>query len=443
MFWGLILEPGKRYTTTVEKSFHVSMAALDCTTVRQDQEIMSVMLETEGQESLLCNLCKQKGILQAELDLNFLTGDTVTFTCKGSGTVHLSGYLVMDDDELAEMGEEEEDEDDVDEADSGVDASIPTKKKDNPQKRKSVSASPQQQTKKKKVVEAEEDEDEEEEEESSEDDEAVAEGVESDEEVDSEELSSDEEEDDDEDEDEDEEENANTTSKLVSSQENKKTKQGGQQQQQNQKIKSQQNTPNKQQQQQTPGGKGNKTPLANGFTPQQQQQSGKKDKKKGAGQDTPGQGGQNKTPNQQKTPGGQKTPGQQANVNTPKDKSPGAGNEGSPQKKTLEGGIVIKDIRLGNGPVAKGGKMLTVYYTGKLKSNNKVFDSTTDGAGFKFRLGRGEVIKGWDTGIGGMKVGGKRIIMCPAHMAYGQKGSPPHIPPNSSLIFEVELKAVN
>lgn len=99
-----------------------------------------------------------------------------------------------------------------------------------------------------------------------------------------------------------------------------------------------------------------------GFTPQKQQQSGKKDKKKGGGQDSPGQGGQNKTPNQQqktpnqqqKTPGGQKTPGQQANANTPK--SPGGGNEGSPQKRTLDGGVVVKDLRIGNGPVAKAGK---------------------------------------------------------------------------------------
>ncbi|KAK4883663.1 hypothetical protein RN001_006982 [Aquatica leii] len=64
------------------------------------------------------------------------------------------------------------------------------------------------------------------------------------------------------------------------------------------------------------------------------------------------------------------------------------------------------------------------------------------GAGFKFRLGKQEVIKGWDVGVVGMKVGGRRRIICPPAMAYGQKGSPPAIPPNSSLVFEVELKNV-
>lgn len=439
MFWGLILEPGKRYTTTVEKSFHVSMAALDCTTVKQDQEIMSVMLETEGQESLLCNLCKQKGVLQEKLDLNFLTGETVTFTCRGNGTIHLSGYLVSDDDdELGEMGEEEEDDEEVEEEDSGVDSSHSGKKKEIGQKRKNAAVSPQQN--KKKKVEAEEESDEDDESSEGEEDMGAEEEGESDEGDSDEMSSSDEGEDDDDDEDED----ANVTNKLVSPQENKsknKMKQGGQLQQQNQKVKSQQNTPNKPQQQQTPGGKGNKTPMANGFTPQQQQQSGKKDKKKGGGQDTPGQ---NKTPNQQKTPGGQKTPGQQqTNANTPKDKSPGGGNEGTPQKRVLEGGVVVKELRQGNGPIAKTGRLVTVYYTGKLKSNNKVFDATTEGAGFKFRLGRGEVIKGWDVGVAGMKVGSKRLIICPPNMAYGSKGSQPHIPPNSSLVFEVELKAVN
>ncbi|CAK9800084.1 46 kDa FK506-binding nuclear protein [Anthophora plagiata] len=75
--------------------------------------------------------------------------------------------------------------------------------------------------------------------------------------------------------------------------------------------------------------------------------------------------------------------------------------------------------------------------------NGKKFDSTTQGTGFKFRLGKGEVIKGWDIGIVGMKVGGKRRITIPPAMAYGAKGSPPVIPGNSTLVFEVELKNVH
>ena len=122
----------------------------------------------------------------------------------------------------------------------------------------------------------------------------------------------------------------------------------------------------------------------------------------------------------------------------PQQKQQKAGGE-----KTLSGGIKIEDIRIGNGPEAKTGKRATVYYEGRLKSNNKVFDSLKQGSGFKFGLGRGEVIKGWDIGVAGMKVGGKRRITCPPHMAYGSRGSPPAIPPNSTLVFEVELKGVN
>jgi len=84
-----------------------------------------------------------------------------------------------------------------------------------------------------------------------------------------------------------------------------------------------------------------------------------------------------------------------------------------------------------------------VYYVGKLKSNNKMFDSSTSGPGFRFRIGRGEVIKGWDVGVAGMKVGGKRRLTIPAALAYGAKGSPPVIPPNATLVFEVELRGIS
>ena len=80
-------------------------------------------------------------------------------------------------------------------------------------------------------------------------------------------------------------------------------------------------------------------------------------------------------------------------------------------KRTLVGGVMVEDLKVGNGPVAKKGKMIGMYYIGKLKANNKMFDATTSGKPFKFRLGKGEVIKGWDIGVDGMKVGGKRRII--------------------------------
>ena len=110
--------------------------------------------------------------------------------------------------------------------------------------------------------------------------------------------------------------------------------------------------------------------------------------------------------------------------------------------KTLAGGVTIKDTKEGYGPVAKKGKQVNVYYSGRLKQNGKQFDSCTSGKPFKFRLGAGEVIKGWDIGFENMKVGGKRTLTIPAPMAYGNKRVG-DIPANSTLIFDVELKAVN
>ncbi|KAG8172478.1 hypothetical protein JTE90_010054, partial [Oedothorax gibbosus] len=108
----------------------------------------------------------------------------------------------------------------------------------------------------------------------------------------------------------------------------------------------------------------------------------------------------------------------------------------------LAGGIEYEDIRPGNGLVAKKGKLVHVYYTGQLE-NNKVFDSVQQGQKpFSFKLASGQVIKGWDLGIEGMKVGGKRRLKVPPHMGYGNKRTGP-IPPNSNLYFTVELKAIS
>ncbi|XP_059611441.1 46 kDa FK506-binding nuclear protein [Phlebotomus argentipes] len=112
------------------------------------------------------------------------------------------------------------------------------------------------------------------------------------------------------------------------------------------------------------------------------------------------------------------------------------------KKTVLQGGVMVEELKVGDGPEAKQNKKVVVYYEGRLKSNNKVFDSCKAGNGFKFTIGRGEVIRGWEIGVAGMKMGGKRRITCPPKMAYGSKGSPPVIPPNSTLVFEVELRQI-
>jgi len=105
-------------------------------------------------------------------------------------------------------------------------------------------------------------------------------------------------------------------------------------------------------------------------------------------------------------------------------------------------GLEYWDIQTGTGAEAKPGSKVTVHYTGWLKNGTK-FDSSVDNhKPFEFNLGAGQVIKGWDEGVAGMKVGGKRQLRIPPKLGYGAAGVGALIPPNSVLIFDVELLAV-
>lgn len=109
---------------------------------------------------------------------------------------------------------------------------------------------------------------------------------------------------------------------------------------------------------------------------------------------------------------------------------------------TAKSGLKYADLTPGNGQEAKKGNIVSVHYTGWLE-DGKVFDSSVDrGQPFQFTLGKGEVIKGWDEGVAGMKVGGKRQLVIPSDLAYGDNGYPGAIPPKATLIFEVELLGV-
>lgn len=328
MFWGLIIEPGKKYSQTVENTFHISKATLDLSDVKDED--VTVMLDYEGQqEYILCHLSKTNK--QESLDLNFQVGDNISLFTQGSSTIHLSGYLIGDDDDdmtLGEMMEEEEEEEEEEgeeeeeetEAKQDLRAALQAKA----QKRAQPTNGKEGKAQKKAKVEMEVDDMDEEGEE--------------------------------------EEEDAKPQQQLSKKQQKK--------------LKQQQ------------GGK-----------PAQQPQKDAQPK-----------------PNQQ---------------------------DAKPSKQTLAGGLVVEDLKVGSGPEAKKGDLVAVYYKGTLQKNGKMFDQSNKGPGFKFKLGAGRVIKGWDMGIAGMKIGGKRKLIIPSQLAYGAGGAPPQIPPNSTLVFDVELKALN
>jgi peptidylprolyl isomerase len=112
--------------------------------------------------------------------------------------------------------------------------------------------------------------------------------------------------------------------------------------------------------------------------------------------------------------------------------------KGRPPKR-----LVKKDLREGDGPAAQPGQLVQVQYVGVSFKTGEQFDASWDrGQPFAFQLGAGQVIPGWDRGVAGMKVGGRRRLTIPPEQAYGEQGSPPAIGPNETLIFVIDLLAV-
>lgn len=389
-FFGIQIESGKTYTQTVENTFRVTMSALDVSALEQNKKLSRrsvLMVQTsddmEDKEFILCSLSAEK-CEQQPLDIVFSSGETVTFSIKGDLPVHLTGTYVMPEDEdfLSDDEDEEIDSDAV------------------------VSTSEEEE-----IVDSlgsSEDgmSDDMEDELSSVDDEgsplteaeiqrkfkefakANLIGIE--------ELES------------SEDENGLTTPTI-------------------EEIVSEEEVVEEVVEK-----------LPSNKTPKQPKNS---NKRKNNSND---QAKENKKP--AKAVESEKSNAAQAEAlkkdqSTEKIAKSQKQEASGPKKQVLAGGLVVEDKTGGNGAVAKPGKRVAVRYIGKLK-NGKVFDQNTKGDPFKFKLGSGEVIKGWDMGIKGMKVGGTRAITIPANLAYGSRGAPPDIPPNATLSFEVKLLAV-
>jgi len=441
IFWGLICKPGKRYETEVQEAFRMTKACIDPSSCK-DGKVTSLMVECDnGEEFIIANLSLKS--FNESLDIAFNEGEKICFKVDGTATVHLTGNL-LEDSPPGDMFDMETDSDDVEESEVEEAAAEP------PQKRKKDLVNGKAKKAKKDEGDTTVD--------------TTLGDLDDTENFAEEEDSDDDEDDDDDDDEEDDSEDtsmADTTAATEGSDDSEDDSDDEEEEEKEPEVKKTVKA--------TPKGdkkaeKVEKTPKPAEKKEKQEvktpKPAEKKQEMKTPKQDANAQkeGAVPKTPKETKTPKAEaKTPKQEAktpkqegktpkvDAKTPKEEGK-SGKEvqtpGKTPKRTMKGGIQVEDVKEGSGPECKPGNMVGMYYEGRLKSNNKKFDGLKDGKPFKFKLGSGQVIKGWDIGVLGMKVGGKRKLIIPPKLGYGTTGAPPDIPPNSTLVFDIECKFV-
>jgi len=454
-FFGLIVKPDKRYESSQADSFRITKACLEPSTAGDVNQITSLFVESNSEEFIVANLSKRN--LESTLNLEFSEGeDKVAFKVSGPGTVHITGNILREEDLDMDdmMGDDSEEEEDM----TGGKLSLNLNKRklaENTDKSKKIKVNG-------KAEESSSDD-----EESSDDDEDdeedgmdstldttrgdldstnnFAEEEDSDDDDDSGEEDDEEEDDDDDDDtDDDDEEDDDQPEEKKKTNESKKELNGSlSMSSKNEKLKAQAKTPQKEVKPAKPDAitPKPKTPKPDVKTPKPDAMTPKPKTPKPEAK-TPKPDAKTPKPDAKTPKGDAKTPKGDAKTPKPDAKSPKQQEPNTPKtpKSVKKGGVIIEDIKIGTGQDVKKGRHIGMYYCGRLKSNNKQFDACQSGKPFKFRLGAGEVIKGWDVGLMGMKVGGKRRLTIPAPLAYGSSGAPPDIPGNATLVFDVECK---
>lgn len=479
IFWGLVVKPGKRYETEVQEPFRITKACLEPATA--GGKVSSVFVECDNNEEFIIANLNAKTFNET-IDLSFNEGEKICFKVDGPGTVHLTGNLLDDPPpDMLPGGEWSEEESGESEEEDTIEAGKKIQEVSEKEAVKILKRKKEQvgdvKPKKAKVEEmdttadtsvgdlddtdnfaeendSESDDDEDSDADSDSDEENTTVGDVTTDMADTTAASDDD--DDSSDEESDEEESkpepvkvATPVKKVEEVKANgdvktpKDKKKGAVENTETPKTK------DKVKESKTPKleaepKKEAKTPKQEAKTPKSEAKTPKQDTKASKeGTKTPKQ--EAKTPKQDDKAAKEdgKTPKQDAKTpkqdgKTPKD----AQTPGKTPKRTLKGGVQAEDLKEGTGPECKPGNMVGMYYEGRLKSNNKKFDGLQSGKPFKFKLGSGQVIKGWDVGVLGMKVGGKRRLTIPPALGYGGQGAPPDIPPNATLVFDIECKLV-